>query len=926
TDKTGRTVVEGTLDGRPTLLTEWREDLFFICEDADSTVRVEMRLVDEAGNLNSCQVDVSIKDQLRPQLTSVPRGQISCREVPENPYDTLYWQQRFGKPQALDNCGAFTVELTPQVDLNSCGAGTIVRRFKAIESNRSSPLESAVVSQSIEVLQESEYILKFPADVDDLGCSQLTADSLEFLELGCDMIAVSYEDQKFTPTGDECYKLIRTYRVINFCEYDGFSDPVVIGRDPDCDGVPGEENIHLIRRPDGTAYLDRDEDENNSFPAAKAGCNPQGYWYELPSTGYWEYTQEIKVYDREEPNLRLISSDISFCSGEDSADRCEGPASFDISVTDVCSPENIILEGVSVDLFREGTFEEVSTAVISGGNPFLVEVDLPIGNHALKMRAVDACGNVGTLTIPVEIRDCYIAEPSCVDSYSIQLQPIDANRDGSFDGGTAVVWADSLVAGTLADCSDISYSINRQGRTPHPDSVSLRLSCADTSAAGIPVELWAWDGAGNSTFCLSSIVVGDDEGFCKIPKTSSIQGEVHTEWGEPIEGVELQLEGETIQIVETGSDGSYRFDSLSLDQSYTIFPFLNKGVQNGVSTIDMIIISKHILGVKPLGSPYQMIAADVNKSQTITTLDLIKIRKLILSLERDFAGNTSWRFVKAAYQFPQNGDPLRSDFPELFKVEGLPVSGEQIDIVGIKVGDVNGSARPSLLTPVEPRTYVDDFYIELNERRFESGERFAIDLHASDIGQVLGFQATLEYDPQVLEFEHLEHHLLDPQHLGLNMAERGLIGMSWYSLERVGEEDPLLFRLWVKSKTSGRLSDHLKIGSTLTSEEAYDRNERPLDIRVRFVERAAPHFALHQNHPNPFGVRTFIPFDLPSAQDVQLTIMNARGITIYEKNAHLPAGQHKWEISRKDLPSTGLFYYRLQIESQQLTRRMLLVE
>ena len=50
----------------------------------------------------------------------------------------------------------------------------------------------------------------------------------------------------------------------------------------------------------------------------------------------------------------------------------------------------------------------------------------------------------------------------------------------------------------------------------------------------------------------------------------------------------------------------------------------------GVTTYDRILITQHILGVKSLGSPYQILAADVNRSRSVTTLDLIQLRKIAL--------------------------------------------------------------------------------------------------------------------------------------------------------------------------------------------------------------------------------------------------------------------------------------------------------
>ncbi|MBK7937144.1 MAG: hypothetical protein IPJ82_08605 [Lewinellaceae bacterium] len=85
---------------------------------------------------------------------------------------------------------------------------------------------------------------------------------------------------------------------------------------------------------------------------------------------------------------------------------------------------------------------------------------------------------------------------------------------------------------------------------------------------------------------------------------------------------------------------------------------------NGVSTYDLVLISKHILGLEPLNSPYKMIAADANKSNSITTFDIVEIRKLILGIYNELPNNTSWRFVDKDYVFPQPTNPFATTFPE----------------------------------------------------------------------------------------------------------------------------------------------------------------------------------------------------------------------------------------------------------------------
>ena len=42
---------------------------------------------------------------------------------------------------------------------------------------------------------------------------------------------------------------------------------------------------------------------------------------------------------------------------------------------------------------------------------------------------------------------------------------------------------------------------------------------------------------------------------------------------------------------------------------------------NGVSTLDLVLIQKHILGSRSIETPYKMIAADIDNNNDITVLE-----------------------------------------------------------------------------------------------------------------------------------------------------------------------------------------------------------------------------------------------------------------------------------------------------------------
>ena len=77
-----------------------------------------------------------------------------------------------------------------------------------------------------------------------------------------------------------------------------------------------------------------------------------------------------------------------------------------------------------------------------------------------------------------------------------------------------------------------------------------------------------------------------------------------------------------------------------------------------MSTLDLVDIQRHLLGLDPLDSPYKMIAADANNSESLTAIDLVEIRKLILGLYLEFPNNASWRFVDKDFVFSSQGQMI----------------------------------------------------------------------------------------------------------------------------------------------------------------------------------------------------------------------------------------------------------------------------
>ena len=99
------------------------------------------------------------------------------------------------------------------------------------------------------------------------------------------------------------------------------------------------------------------------------------------------------------------------------------------------------------------------------------------------------------------------------------------------------------------------------------------------------------------------------------------------------------------------------------------------------------------------------------------------------------------------------------------------------------------------------------------------------------------------------------------------------------------------------------------------------------------AETATPMtFALGANYPNPFNPATTIPLAVPDgARNVDLTIYNVLGQPLRQVwNGPLSAGEHELTWDGRDAQgqpvATGVYVYRLQVDEQTRTRKMVKLE
>ena len=110
--------------------------------------------------------------------------------------------------------------------------------------------------------------------------------------------------------------------------------------------------------------------------------------------------------------------------------------------------------------------------------------------------------------------------------------------------------------------------------------------------------------------------------------------------------------------------------------------------------------------------------------------------------------------------FPNPSNPFETSFPEIFSINEID---EHIiaDFTAIKIGDVNGSANTLDFTNIDSRNTEEPLIFEVENQTLEAGKTYDISFNSKGFKSIFGFQFTLNFDTQALDFQGLTSSSLD---------------------------------------------------------------------------------------------------------------------------------------------------------------------
>ncbi len=614
-------------------------------------------------------------------------------------------------------------------------------------------------------------------------------------------------------------------------------------------------------------------------------------------TGIWEHTQLIWVLDTVPPQLNCPEQVVVGIDVNDCADYALLP----VVTAEDCS-EEVVIE-------HDSPWADVQGPDASGV--------YPKGVHTITFTAFDGCGNSSQCAMQVVVEDAMPPAPVCNNGVSVTIQT----------NGLVTITPDMVEGGSNDNC------------TPS-DQLVLQVSpntftCQDIGTR--TVTLSVTDQAGNTAFCQTQVVVQDNLGVCPpAAPIASIGGQLSTELGDPLPQMIVGLGGGVPIAIHTDLNGYYEFNNLPTGYAYTVRPAWNNDYLNGVTTFDIVLIRRHILNIQPLDSPYKLIAADVNKSNSITTADLVQIRQLILYSIDKFPNNSSWRFVDANYEFTNPQNPFEVPFPEEISIEQLYENSWGNDFIGIKVGDVNGSAQTQpgggeMGDNSVMHRVVQKLILQVEDKWVEREQEVEVAVRLPQRMSLVALQGTLDFDTTALEWlgwEAVQLPNLTDACWYDGGADRGWVTLCW-----VNEDDlPVEGVLWqwrFRAKKRIRLAEALRFGSQKTLAAAWIGHFS----EASSAQHVIPELQFGQSHtwqveawPNPFVQAFRLSGFLPKSGMTTLEVYDAQGRLCARQAAYRERGFQVWEVDARGWPSgPGLYLYKIRSAAMEISGRLIRV-
>lgn len=406
-----------------------------------------------------------------------------------------------------------------------------------------------------------------------------------------------------------------------------------------------------------------------------------------------------------------------------------------------------------------------------------------------------------------------------------------------------------------------------------------------------------------------------------VSKTEfKVTGQIRTEEALNVNNVTVKLK--TSQLEDkmlTNESGSFEVH-VEKGSRVKITPVKKGGLGNGLSTLDLILIQRHLLRKELITSPYKLIAADANNDRKLSPADVLFLRRVVLHKLDGLDDAESWKFIDANYSFINQKAAYSENYPTVLDVEHISRDMKS-EFIAVKLGDVNQSANVSRSSS---RSNHPVTALKVENQVVQSGEIVEVPLIMTDRVNLAGIQFALQLDERYIDVLEVQsgNITLDQDQW---IIEEGMIRLSWSdiatSVIRPGDE---LMTIRIQARRDVALRDVMSLNVSAIQPEMYDYADHISQLGLTFTDKDEPAFAVYQNRPNPVRGETIIDYNLTQDAEVGLQIHDVTGKLIYADETDAFQGFNQFRIHIDQLQS-GVLYYTITDGIHSATRKMVVI-
>lgn len=454
---------------------------------------------------------------------------------------------------------------------NGCGVGQVNRTwYQDLNNNQvidaSDPSCTQVIT--VDYIDGGLFDINWPPNR-DLSClSDIAFEPPVVVHGPCDLVGYVWDDQIFELTNDTCYKILRTFEVINWCEYD----------------------------------------ENN--PALG---------------GRYTYTQVIKVTEKELPEFTECQ-DVTIAMDE----GCQANVTISAAAADTgdCPSEELFWT-VEIDLGWDLVIDYEYSYLLNGefylaptANGENLEITLPDlvdgGTHGAYYTVKDGCGNVRSCQQRFIVEDQKAPTPYC---HAFLTAAFDA------DAMPAMIPAELFNIGATDNCTDsedirISFSAD-------PNDTIKEITCGSQGFQFF--NIYATDEAGNADFCEVFMLIFDNDGcsfrYAPLGTVKDITGEPMEDVNVYLtDGADAMYETASAEM------GYFQFEHTELISDYYVMTDVSEENIMEPTILDLKRMQDYMLGKSTFDAAYQYVAADVNRDHSVNPFDVVALKNHLLGV------------------------------------------------------------------------------------------------------------------------------------------------------------------------------------------------------------------------------------------------------------------------------------------------------